>query len=143
MSAISFFLPLFLLLLRILSLSPGDEMFSDSYKIKLIDDVIYEVYGKVVNRVQGEIQIEGFNPSAEEADEGTDASAQSGVDIVLNSRLCECFAFNTKKDFTLYLKDYMKKWVTTLPSLFPFNAKGMRHTHTTCQFIAFLCVFAE
>lgn len=25
----------------------GDEMFSDTYKYKLIDDVIYEVYGKV------------------------------------------------------------------------------------------------
>lgn len=25
----------------------GDEMFSDIYKIKLIDDVLYEVYGKV------------------------------------------------------------------------------------------------
>lgn len=25
----------------------GDEMFSDTYKIKLVDDVLYEVYGKV------------------------------------------------------------------------------------------------
>lgn len=25
----------------------GDEMFSDSYKMKLVDEVIYEVYGKV------------------------------------------------------------------------------------------------
>lgn len=25
----------------------GDEMFSDAYKIKLVDDVLYEVYGKV------------------------------------------------------------------------------------------------
>lgn len=102
-------------------------MFSDSYKIKLVDDVIYEVYGKVVSRTQGEIQIEGFNPSAEEADEGTDSTAESGVDIVLNSRLSECFAFGTKKDFTLYLKDYMKKWVITLPNFFPCNANGMRN----------------
>lgn len=29
---------------------PGDEMFSDSYKMKLIDDVLYEVYGKVRKR---------------------------------------------------------------------------------------------
>jgi hypothetical protein len=26
---------------------PGDEMFSDTYKIKLVDEVLYEVYGKV------------------------------------------------------------------------------------------------
>lgn len=26
----------------------GDEMFSDTYKIKLVDDVVYEVYGKVI-----------------------------------------------------------------------------------------------
>lgn len=25
----------------------GDEMFSDTYKMKLVDDVLYEVYGKV------------------------------------------------------------------------------------------------
>lgn len=25
----------------------GDEMFSDTYKLKLIDEVLYEVYGKV------------------------------------------------------------------------------------------------
>lgn len=84
-------------------------MFSDSYKMKLIDDVIYEVYGKVISRTHGDIQIEGFNPSAEEADEGTDANVESGVDIVLNHRLCETFCFNDKKAFTLYLKDYMKK----------------------------------
>lgn len=88
---------------------PGDEMFSDSYKMKLIDDVIYEVYGKQVSRAQGDIQIEGFNPSAEEADEGTDLNVETGVDIVLNHRLVETFAFGDKKSYTLYLKDYMKK----------------------------------
>uniref|UniRef100_T1H255 Translationally-controlled tumor protein homolog n=1 Tax=Megaselia scalaris TaxID=36166 RepID=T1H255_MEGSC len=28
----------------------GDEMFSDTYKMKLVDDVIYEVYGKLITR---------------------------------------------------------------------------------------------
>ena len=27
----------------------GDEIFSDTYKYKLVDNVIYEVYGKVKN----------------------------------------------------------------------------------------------
>ena len=87
----------------------GDEMFSDTYKMKLVDDVMYEVYGKLISRSQGNIEIDGFNPSAEEADEGTDSAVESGVDIVLNHRLCETYCFNDKKSYTLYLKDYMKK----------------------------------
>jgi len=92
----------------------GDEMFSDTYKMKLVDEVIYEVYGKLISRTEGDIKIEGFNPSAEEADEGTEATTQTGVDVVLNQQLEECFAFNDKKSFTLYLKDYMKKVLAKL-----------------------------
>lgn len=92
----------------------GDEMFADTYKMKLVDEVIYEVYGKLVSRSQGEINIDGFNPSAEEADEGTDSAVECGVDVVLNHRLQECFAFGDKKSFTLYLKDYMKKVLAKL-----------------------------
>lgn len=97
----------------------GDEMFSDTYKIKLIDDVLYEVYGKLVTRKQGDVQIEGFNPSAEEASEGTDEAVVSGVDIVLNHRLSETYAFGDKKSFTAYLKDYMKKLVQRLEEKSP------------------------
>lgn len=94
-------------------------MFSDTYKIKLIDEVMYEVYGKLISRKVGDVQLDGANPSAEEADEGTDSSTESGVDIVLNHRLVETYAFPDKKSYTLYLKDYMKKWVkTTLKSPF-------------------------
>ena len=57
--------------------------------------------------------MEGSNASAEEADEGTDAASESGVDIVLNHRLVET-GFGSKKDFTVYLKDYMKKVVKYL-----------------------------
>lgn len=84
-------------------------MFSDTYKVKLVDDVLYEVYGKLIQRKQGDIDIAGFNPSAEEALEGTDSSIESGVDIVLNHRLAETYAFGDKKGYTAYLKDYMKK----------------------------------
>uniref|UniRef100_A0A6B2EIZ0 Translationally-controlled tumor protein homolog n=1 Tax=Phlebotomus kandelakii TaxID=1109342 RepID=A0A6B2EIZ0_9DIPT len=92
----------------------GDEMFSDSYKMKLVDEVIYEVTGKLVQRGQGDIKIDGFNPSAEEADEGTDEAVESGVDVVLNHRLCETYAFGDKKSYTAYLKDYMKKLIEKL-----------------------------
>ncbi|XP_046961210.1 translationally-controlled tumor protein homolog [Vanessa cardui] len=97
----------------------GDEMFSDTYKIKLVDEVIYEVTGKLETRTQGDVRIEGFNPSAEEADEGTDTATESGVDIVLNHRLVESYAFGDKKSFTLYLKDYMKKLVAKLEEKSP------------------------
>lgn len=85
-------------------------MFSDTYKIKLVSEVIYEVTGKLVSRQVGDVQLDGANPSAEEADEGTDSAVESGIDIVLNHRLAET-GFADKKSFTVYLKDYMKKWV--------------------------------
>ena len=55
----------------------------------------------------------GSNASAEEADDGTDEGSVSGVDIILNHQLVET-GFGSKKDFTVYLKDYMKKVVKYL-----------------------------
>ena len=55
----------------------------------------------------------GANASAEEADDGTDEGCTSGIDIVLNHQLVET-GFGSKKDFTVYLKDYMKKVVKYL-----------------------------
>ena len=66
---------------------------------------------QLVTRKQGEIQLDGYNPSAEESLEGTDEAVESGVDIVLNHRLAETYAFSDKKSYTAYLKDYMKKYV--------------------------------
>ncbi|XP_072401293.1 translationally-controlled tumor protein homolog [Diabrotica undecimpunctata] len=97
----------------------GDEMFSDTYKMKLVDEVVYEVYGKLIQRKQGDILLDGANPSAEEADEGTEDGVESGVDIVLNHRLCETYAFGDKKSYTAYLKDYMKKLVAKLEEKAP------------------------
>lgn len=57
----------------------------------------------------GEVDIAGFNPSVEDPADCTDESVESGVDVVLNHRLQETFAFGDKKSYTLYLKDYMKK----------------------------------
>jgi len=91
----------------------GDEMFSDTYPIKLVENCLWELTGKHISRTQDDIQLEGSNASAEEADEGTDAASESGVDIVLNHRLVET-GFGSKKDFTVYLKDYMKKVVKYL-----------------------------
>merc|ERR1711983_19731 len=46
-------------------------------------------------------------------DEGTESSTVSGVDLVLNHRLTET-GFGSKKDYMVYLKDYMKKVVKYL-----------------------------
>merc|ERR1712020_227910 len=93
----------------------GDELFSDTYPIKVTDDVLYEVTGKHITRSQGEIQLEGSNASAEGADgdEGTESSSESGVDIILNHRLTET-GFGSKKDYMVYLKDYMGKVIKYL-----------------------------
>merc|ERR1712154_38765 len=87
----------------------GDELFSDTYPMKLVDDCIYEVYGKHEVRTLGDVQLEGSNASAEEMEEGT----ESGVDLVLNHRLVET-GFAKKNDYMAYLKDYMKKVVKYL-----------------------------
>lgn len=84
-------------------------MFSDTYRIKLVDEVIYEVTGKLISRNLGDVQLDGANPSQEEADEGTENAVESGVDVVLNHRLSETYAFGDKKSYTGYLKEYMKK----------------------------------
>merc|ERR1712226_1363554 len=91
----------------------GDELFSDTYPMKLVDDCMYEVYGKHETRTEGEVRLEGSNASAEEADEGTDSSSTSGIDIILNHRLTET-GFGSRKDYMVYLKDYMKKIVKYL-----------------------------
>ncbi len=64
-------------------------------------------------RKHGEVVLPGANASAEEADEGTEDAAESGIDIVLNHRLVET-GFPDKKAFTDYLKSYMKKVIKYL-----------------------------
>jgi len=91
----------------------GDELFSDTYKLTLKDDCIWEVVGKYETRTEDGIVLAGSNASAEEADEGTDESAVSGIDVVLNHRLVET-GFGSKKDFMVYLKSYMKKVIKYL-----------------------------
>lgn len=92
----------------------GDEMFTDSNPIKLVDDCLYEVSCTHVTRREGEIVLAGSNPSAEEegGDGGADEHVESGLDLVLNQRL-QSTQFN-KADYKTYLKTYTKslleKW---------------------------------
>lgn len=86
----------------------GDEMFTDSSKIKVVNDCLYEVECRYVTRKEGDVALDGANPSAEgeDGDEGADACVVSGLDVVLNQRLVET-GFS-KADYKNYLKTYTK-----------------------------------
>ena len=83
-------------------------MFTDSSKIKVVDDCIYEVECRYVTRKEGDVTLDGANPSAEgeDADDGAEACVVSGLDVVLNQRLVET-GFS-KADYKNYLKTYTK-----------------------------------
>lgn len=86
----------------------GDEMFTDTYKYEVIEDAFYMVIGKSITMSDDNIALDGANPSAEEVDEGTESNAVSGIDVVLYMRLQET-GFGSKKDYLVYMKDYLKK----------------------------------
>jgi len=82
-----------------------DEMFSDAYKFKKVDDIVYEVDCKKVTAGGDSFDI-GANPSAEEGDEGLEDNAVQVIDVVHFFRL-QPTTFD-KKTFLTYLKGYMK-----------------------------------
>ncbi|XP_076603548.1 translationally-controlled tumor protein homolog isoform X2 [Chaetodon auriga] len=86
----------------------GDEMFSDTFKVKVSDnEIFYEVEGKSVTRKDNiDESLLGANPSAEGEADVADESSVSGVDIVLNHKLVET-SFD-KKSYLPYMKEYMK-----------------------------------
>jgi len=69
-----------------------DELSSDTYPTKVVDDVIYEFQGKYVVWKEGEVRLDGANASenpdeAPEEDGGNDESVQRGIDIILTHKL--------------------------------------------------------
>ncbi|CAL8266770.1 unnamed protein product [Lota lota] len=98
----------------------GDEMFTDIYKIKESEDGFYiEVEGSMVTRSGDDISesLIGGNKSAEEQVEDFDKVTESGVDIVLNSKLQETIL--NKKSFKVYIKDYVKELTAKLKETKP------------------------
>lgn len=86
-------------------------MFSDSYPIKLVDDLYYEVEGKTVT-VSNDIDdaLIGGNASAEaQEDEGHDSNAVTGINIVLGFKY-QSTGFD-KKSYKSYIMGYMKRLV--------------------------------
>jgi len=83
-----------------------DEMFSDAFPIKLVDDIVYEVDCQLVTVKQGADVDIGANPSAEDADEGLEEGSTQVNNVVHSFRL-QSTTFD-KKSYLTYLKGYMK-----------------------------------
>uniref|UniRef100_A0A6G1S4R0 Translationally-controlled tumor protein homolog n=1 Tax=Aceria tosichella TaxID=561515 RepID=A0A6G1S4R0_9ACAR len=87
-----------------------DELASDSFPMKLVDNLVFEFKGKHVVRKEGEVVLAGSNPSAEENDdEGSDEHVERGIDIVLNHKLMEMNCYEDPSIFKNYIKGFMKK----------------------------------
>merc|ERR1719233_2591845 len=85
----------------------GDELFSDTFKYKVFENVLYRVEGKMTTeRTDIDDSMFGGNASAEDGGEAYESEAVSGINIVLAHKLVET-NFG-KKDYQKYLKGYMK-----------------------------------
>merc|ERR1712088_1194746 len=95
-----------------------DELCSDSYPSSLPEayhGAIMEVSGANIKEDGGiDEALIGGNASAdgEDADAGADDSAVTGINVVMTHKLCET-AF-AKKDFKVYMKDFLKKTIAHL-----------------------------
>jgi len=94
----------------------GDEMFSDAYPLKEVDDIVYEVNCQLVIVSEGNVDI-GANPSAEEQEEALADGAQQVNNVVHGFRL-QSTSFD-KKSYLQYLKGYMKRIKTKLEETNP------------------------
>ncbi|KAI6034025.1 hypothetical protein PISMIDRAFT_86996 [Pisolithus microcarpus 441] len=90
----------------------GDEMFSDAFPVKLVDDIVYEVDCQLVTVKMGADVDIGANPSTEEQDEGLEEGTTQ-VNNVAHSFRLQATTFD-KKSFLTYLKGYMKAVKTKL-----------------------------
>ncbi|BGP00867.1 Translationally-controlled tumor protein-like protein [Rhodotorula toruloides] len=83
----------------------NDELISDAYDLKEVDDVVYEADCAMITIKEGEVNI-GANASAEEAEETLEEGEQRVNNVVHSFRLTET-SFD-KKSYMTYLKGYMK-----------------------------------
>jgi len=83
-----------------------DEMFSDAFPMKLVDDIVYEVNCQVITVKAGADVDIGGNPSAEENEEALEEGATQINNVVHSFRL-QLTSFD-KKSYLTYLKAYMK-----------------------------------
>ncbi|KAI1795226.1 translationally controlled tumor-associated [Ganoderma leucocontextum] len=84
----------------------GDEMFSDAFPIKEVDDIVFEVDCQLITVKAGADVDIGANPSAEDADDALEEGSSQVNNVVYSFRL-QPTSFD-KKTFLTYLKGYMK-----------------------------------
>lgn len=84
----------------------GDELLSDAYDLKLVDNVVYEADCAMVQVSSGGDVDIGGNPSAEDAAEDLEDGVETVNNVVYSFRL-QPTAFD-KKSFLTYIKGYMK-----------------------------------
>jgi len=83
-----------------------DELFSDAFPVKLVDDIVYEVNCQLITVKEGADVDIGANPSEEEQAEGLEDGAVTVNNVVHSFRL-QSTQFD-KKSYLTYLKGYMK-----------------------------------
>jgi len=83
----------------------GEELFTDAYPMKLVDDFVYEVDCALIIVKEGAVDI-GANPSAEEQEEALEEGATQVNNVVYSMRLQET-SFD-KKTYLAHLKGYLK-----------------------------------
>ncbi|XP_003382650.1 PREDICTED: translationally-controlled tumor protein homolog [Amphimedon queenslandica] len=105
----------------------GAELFSDTYKMKVVDDIFYEVEGKMTTESGGGIDdaLIGGNASAEDGAEELEETSVSGCNIVLANKLEET-SFSSKKDYQLAVKGYLKKLSERLQEKDPERAAAFK-----------------
>ncbi|KAL5527379.1 hypothetical protein ACEPAG_6170 [Sanghuangporus baumii] len=85
----------------------NDEMFSDAFPVKLIDDIVYEVdCAMIVVKPGADVDI-GANPSAEEQEDAMQEEGAQTVNNVAHSFRLQPTSFD-KKSYLTCLKGYMK-----------------------------------
>ncbi|KAF8341537.1 Mss4-like protein [Cantharellus anzutake] len=83
----------------------GDEVASDAFPTKEVDNIVYEFEAAKITIKDGAVDI-GANPSAEEQDEALEDGAQVVNNIVHSHRLHQ--TGYDKKQYLSHLKAYMK-----------------------------------
>ncbi|RMD41409.1 hypothetical protein DV735_g3692, partial [Chaetothyriales sp. CBS 134920] len=93
----------------------GDEVFSDTYKVKDVGNGLWEIDGALVTVGNENIQLEGANPSAEgeDAEEGGESGGEKKLDLEHNFRWVKIEGLD-KKSYTGDIKKYMKALVEKL-----------------------------
>ncbi|KAK9477700.1 translationally controlled tumor protein [Lipomyces japonicus] len=84
----------------------NDELISDAYDIKLVDNVVFEVDCQNIQVKQGGDVDIGANPSAEDAEEALEEGVEVVNNVVYSFRLTPT-SFD-KKSYLTYIKGYMK-----------------------------------